>query len=205
MSGNEENREKKEYAINVVGEGIALGPMHLDIVPLMYKWINDFEVSLLSGDPLIPRSLEAVKADVEQDLRDDQHHRIGFIIYERVGMRMIGITELRHLDHIHRKATFGILIGMKDCWHKGYGTEATRLMLDYGFTVLGLHNIELRTYSYNTAAQRAYTKAGFRVVGTRHEACCWGGQFYDEIIMECLSNDFKRINEPIIRVPNSSL
>ncbi|EFH83676.1 GNAT family N-acetyltransferase [Ktedonobacter racemifer] len=194
---------EKQYVFNIVGEQVALGPVHLDLTTPLHRWLNDFEVTLLSGDPLMPKSLEETRAEIEREAGGERQNHVGFIIYEHTTMRMIGIAELRQINHIHRNATYGILIGEKDCWHKGYGTETTRLILDYGFTVLGLHNVVLHTYSYNIAAQRAYTKAGFRVVGTRREAWCWGGQFYDEIIMECLSSEFESINKPIIQLPGS--
>jgi RimJ/RimL family protein N-acetyltransferase len=55
------------------------------------------------------------------------------------------------VDHRNRSATFGILIGEPECRGKGYGTETTRLMLDYAFTTLGLHNVMLTVFEFNPA------------------------------------------------------
>jgi hypothetical protein len=55
------------------------------------------------------------------------------------------------VDHRNRSATFGILIGEPECRGKGYGTETTRLMLDYAFTALGLHNVMLTVFEFNPA------------------------------------------------------
>lgn len=63
-----------------------------------------------------------------------------------------------------------IFLGEKDEWGKGYGTEATRLMLDYVFTALGLHNIMLKAFGYNERGIRAYRRAGFKEIGWRREA-----------------------------------
>ena len=84
----------------------------------------------------------------------------------------------------------GVGIGEHDCWGKGYGTEATRLILDYAFTVLGLHNVMLRVFSYNERAIRSYRKVGFKEMGRRRQAQRIGGQTYDVVYMDCLATDF---------------
>src|SRR5258708_2535655 len=105
-------------------------------------------------------------------------------------MRPVGRVGLEDISYQHRRATFGVLIGEKDCWSKGYGTEATRLTLEYGFRLLGLHNIMLSVFSANIAAIRAYTRAGFRVIGVRRECHREGDSTLDNVFMECLSTEF---------------
>jgi RimJ/RimL family protein N-acetyltransferase len=90
---------------------------------------------------------------------------------------------------MHRTAELGIVIGEPDCRGKGYGTEATRLILDYAFSALGLHNVMLRVFAYNEAAIRAYLKAGFKEIGRRREAHRQGGVAYDEVLMDCVSTE----------------
>src|SRR5690606_306951 len=87
-------------------------------------------------------------------------------------------------------AEYGIVIGEKDAWGKGYGTEATRLMLAYGFDVLGLQNIMLRVYANNPAGVRAYERAGFRKVGVLRNAMPLGRTRIDEIYMDAIPDDF---------------
>jgi len=82
----------------------------------------------------------------------------------------IGRTGLGDIDYRDRRACFGLEIGEADYRGRGYGTETVRLMLDYAFTALGLHNVDLETWEYNRAAQRAYAKAGFREIGRRRQA-----------------------------------
>jgi RimJ/RimL family protein N-acetyltransferase len=95
------------------------------------------------------------------------------------------------VDHYNRTATFGILIGEKDCWGKGYGTEATRLVLDYAFTGLGLHNVMLNVFANNERAIRAYRRAGFREIGRRRQAHRTGGDLEDVVFMDCLATDLQ--------------
>ncbi len=175
--------------INITGEKVAFGPHRRDLVPLYLKWMNDFEVTRTLALPPRPMTLEAEEAWYDQATRDER--AVGFTIYERATLRPIGNTSLVKIDHRHRTAEFGILIGEKDCWGQGYGTEATVLMLDYGFTALGLQNILLHVYSDNERGIRAYTRAGFREIGRRREAHRRGGRAYDVIYMDCLASEFQ--------------
>ncbi len=195
--------ENETPLVNILGEKVALGPSMRSQIPTIYRWFNDFRVAVLSGDPLRPVTLESLYADYDrQSSKEEQQQRwVEFSMYERVTMRFIGLTSLRHLDHRNRTATFGILIGEKDCWYKGYGTEATKLMLDYGFTVLNMHNIDLTTYAYNKAAHKTYLKAGFREIGRRRQACRWRDHVYDEIIMDCLATEFEGVGTPVLELP----
>ena len=175
--------------INIWGEKVALGPHRRDLLPLYQRWINDFDVTRTLAIPMRPMTHEAEEAWYQRTSQGDRD--IAFTIYELATLRPIGSTGLHAIDHLHRIAEFGILIGEKDCWDKGYGTEVAMLMLDYGFTALSLHNIMLRAYSFNQRGLRAYTKAGFKVIGRRREARRFGGQAYDEVLMDCLASEFQ--------------
>lgn len=179
-----------EPIITIVGSKVALGPRRRDLVPLYSKWLNDFEVTRTYGSRFRTRTLEATEAAYDSASKgtDDS---VQFTIYERSTMRPIGNTALEEIDHFDHTAKFILLIGEKECWGKGYGTETTMLMLDYGFTLLRLHNIMLTVSSFNERAIRAYTRAGFRVFGHRREAHHFGSQRYDNIYMDCLSSEFQ--------------
>jgi RimJ/RimL family protein N-acetyltransferase len=175
--------------LNITGEKVALGPLRRDLVPLYLRWVNDFDVTRTLGLTIGPMTAEAEEAWYERVSRSEDE--VPFTIYERAAMRPIGNTGLHDIDHSHRTAEFGIMIGEKECWGKGYGTEVTRLMLDYGFTALGLHNIMLTAYSFNDRGLRAYTRAGFREIGRRREAFRLAGQAYDVVYMDCLATGFE--------------
>jgi RimJ/RimL family protein N-acetyltransferase len=177
--------------LNIIGIKVALGPFHPEMVPFMHRWLNDFAVAALSGDPIKPRTLEETQMDYLRDCSGERRDYRGFCIYERANLRLIGITELRRVSMEDGTATYSILIGEKDCWNNGYGTETTHLMLDYAFNMLGLHNIMLTTASNNERAIHAYTRAGFRLIGRRRETFRQGQHFYDEVMMDCLSTEFQ--------------
>jgi len=138
--------QEDKPVFNIVGDKVALGPVLKSMVPDLFRWENDFAVTLMSGDALRSVSREAVEASYERHVKERVSSLIEFAIYERANSRLIGTAHLRNIEYVMRNAEYGILIGEKDCWGKGYGTETTVLMLDYAFTVLGLHNVLLKTY-----------------------------------------------------------
>ncbi|MGH2586145.1 MAG: GNAT family N-acetyltransferase [Dehalococcoidia bacterium] len=180
---------------NIVGDSVALGPVRRDLVPLYQRWLNDFEVIRTLGVPIRPMTYEGEEAWYDGAARGGSYSA-SFTIYERATHRPIGNTGLHEIDHQHRTATFGILIGEKDCWGKGYGTETARLMLDYGFTALGLHNIMLKVFSVNERGIRAYLRAGFREIGRRRVSHRIAGVVYDDVYMDCLATEFE---SPVLR------
>ena len=187
--------------LNFVGEKVALGPQSKALAPLMARWCNDFEVALYSGDDLRPTAPELYEAEHDKHSKEWPVRATAFTIYERATLRPIGITGWRHIDGAQRTAEYGILIGEKDCWGKGYGTETTGLMLEYAFTVLNLHSVTLTTASYNTRALGAYTRAGFREFGRWRQSRRLGDQTYDTVFMDCLATEFKGPARSIVARP----
>ncbi|MDQ4098961.1 MAG: GNAT family N-acetyltransferase [Chloroflexota bacterium] len=175
--------------VNIVGERVALGPARRDLLPILTRWINDFStLRTIGAVTLGPTSAEAEER--WYDAATGPNASPYFLIYERATGRPIGGTGLRDVDHRNRTAIFGILIGEVDARGQGYGTEATRLMLDYAFTALGLHSVLLTVAEYNHAGRRAYAKAGFRECGRRRQCRLLAGKLYDDIYMDCLATEF---------------
>ena len=179
---------EKPPVVNIVGVQVALGPLLRELLPDYTRWRNDFALArtleYLPG-PVTYEEREAWFAQASLDTTS-----IRFTIYERATWRAIGITSLNGIDFRQGTAGFGLVIGEPKARGRGYGTETTRLMLDYAFTVLGLFNVMLHVYSYNEAALRAYLKAGFREFGRRSQSRVLAGQRWDEVYMECLASEF---------------
>jgi diamine N-acetyltransferase len=182
--------EGERPIVNVVGERVALGPLRRDLAPLFLRWWNDFGTTNLSGfpDPVAPYNAERLDGWLDGALKDAR--RAWFVIYEVATWRPIGYANLRDIDHQHGTAEFGITIGDPAVRGKGFGTEATRLVLDYAFTGLGLTNVLLDTAEYNPGAVRAYEKAGFKVIGRRRRAHRSGGRAWDVVVMDCVAEEF---------------
>jgi len=180
--------------VNIEGKGVALGPLRSDLIPLYTVWRNDFGTAKTLDKLARPIALEERLAWYEKAIADS--NSVQFTIYEQPNIRPIGLGNLHDLDLQHGTAELGIIIGEADARGKGYGTETTRLLLDYAFTAVGLHNVMLRVYAFNLAGIRAYEKAGFQVIGRRRESHLIAGQRWDEIFMECLAKDFQ---SPVLR------
>ena len=175
--------------ITIAGERVLLGPPARSQLPLFERWENDLPLSILTGDVLRPLSREAIERHLAWVFAPPDDG-LTFTIYERPSRRPIGLTGLSHISHVHRTAEFGIGLGEPDARGKGCGSEAARLVLDYAFTLLGLHNVWLRVFAYNERAIRAYRRAGFREIGRRREAHRVGARAYDEVLMDCLATGF---------------
>jgi RimJ/RimL family protein N-acetyltransferase len=173
--------------INLVGKHLALGPLDPNLVATYQRWLNDFRMTRTIGQP-VPYTCEQVEADYQQIGREPR--QTDFTMYERATGRPIGNVAWRDIDWCNGTAEYVLFIGEADCRGKGYGTEVTRLMLDYAFTTLGLHNVMLRVYEYNRAGHHAYLKAGFRECGRRRQCKRLGDKLWDVIYMECLATEF---------------
>jgi len=170
--------------VNVVGQQVALGPLRRDLIPTIQRWFNNFESDRTQGDIPGPRTLERATAWYERMAnRDDGYW---YTIYETTDWQPIGMTWLADIDHRHGTAYFGISIGDQANRGRGYGTEATRLILDVAFKQLGLYNVALDVYANNPGGIRAYQKAGFTEYGRIREAYVSGGRRWDVILMEAI-------------------
>jgi [ribosomal protein S5]-alanine N-acetyltransferase len=103
----------------------------------------------------------------------------------------IGATGLHTIDLEHRRARFAIGILSRPHLGRGLGTEATRLVLGYGFAELGLHRIDLRVLAYNRRAIASYLKCGFVVEGRERDAALIDGEWHDDIFMSILEHEHR--------------
>jgi RimJ/RimL family protein N-acetyltransferase len=103
----------------------------------------------------------------------------------------IGNTDLHAIEPVTNAAEFGILIGEKEYWNKGYGREATRLMLKHGFEDLNLNRIYLYVFLENARAIKAYESAGFIKEGVLRQAMYKNGLYNDIVLMSVLHSEWK--------------
>ena len=105
--------------------------------------------------------------------RNDTDDRLDLAIVDRASGACVGEAVLNQWDPGSQSCNFRILIGPAG-QNRGLGTEATRLIVGYGFEHLGLHRISLEVYAFNPRARRAYEKAGFRAEGVLRESLRYG-------------------------------
>jgi RimJ/RimL family protein N-acetyltransferase len=175
--------------LNVLGDRVALGPLRRDLIPLYNRWFNDWAITETLEDTA-PERLDDTERWYDRSGRSDPRDQVTFTVYDRATMRPIGTTNLHQIDHFHRTALFSIVIGEREVWGRGLGTETARLMLTYAFQRLGVHTVRLTVRSYNERAIRAYTRAGFREIGRWRQAHRRAGQAHDVVYMDCLADEF---------------
>ncbi len=184
-----------KYFKKLVGDRIYLSPRNSEDVEKFTEWMNDFQVTDYIGRSGALMSLECEKRYLEENYNLEGT----FAIVTLAENKIIGTVGLKDINTINRSAVLGIFIGEKDYLSKGYGTEAIRLILDFGFNYMNLHNIKLELISFNERALKCYKKCGFVETGRTRENVFVNGKYYDTISMDILSNEF---NESYIRNKN---
>jgi diamine N-acetyltransferase len=172
---------------NVIGEQVSLGPLRRDLIPVYQRWNNDLATGQTLGLSW-PTTLEQETQTYEH--RVAATDKVCFTIYERASGEPVGLTYLYDISDRHARASLGIIIGETGKRGKGYGTEATRLALDYAFNAYGLENVMLTVLSFNLAGIRAYEKAGFKEFGRRRKCSRIGGRLWDLVHMDCIAGEF---------------
>jgi [ribosomal protein S5]-alanine N-acetyltransferase len=172
----------------LIGQAIYLRPVDTADAGAIVTWFNDPEVTrtLRRYRPL---TLTEELAFIERMAKNETDFWLAIALREED--KFVGVTGLHNLDARHRSITFGIAIGEKAAWGKGYGTEATRLMVGFAFQTLNLNRVSLDVYAFNERAQRCYEKAGFRVEGRQRQSHFAEGRYWDTIIMGLLREEWQ--------------
>lgn len=121
--------------------------------------------------------------------RRDHHDRADWAIVRISDDQVVGEVVLNGLDPDNASANFRISLVGPTAYGRGYGTEATRLVVDHAFDVAGLHRLHLQVYDFNPRARRVYEKCGFVEEGVLRDALRWDGAWHDAITMAILSTD----------------
>jgi RimJ/RimL family protein N-acetyltransferase len=165
-----------------------------DDAEIMARWSSDSEYArLVDSDFARPRS---TRFFTKQDPDENSNTGIEFRLRTVTDDRLIGFVALHSIEWNNQVGLLSIGIGDRDYWGKGYGSDALRMMLRYGFYELNLHRIGLNVFSYNQRAIRAYEKVGFVVEGVQREFLNRDGQRYDLVWMGILRQEWLSFNNP---------
>lgn len=176
-----------KYFRKLIGEKCYLSPISLDDLEKYTEWVNDLEIG-----QFVLFASQVFDMDKEREtLINLMKKDLIFAIVEKDTNKAIGNCGLHMIDEVHRRATFGIFIGEKTYWNQNIGTEATALILDYGFNIMNLNNITLDVVAFNKRAIRSYEKVGFKYVGKRREYVFMAGQYHDVLIYDILASEFE--------------
>lgn len=156
------------------------------------KWVNDPEVidNLLMRYP-VSRHLEEKWLEKALDTSDMRNK--AFSIETKDGVYLGGIG-LHKINWENRNAEVGIVIGKKEYWGKGYGTDAMLAILEFAFNHMNLHRVYLEVYDFNTRGIKSYEKCGFKKEGALCDDRFSRGKYHDTIIMGILKEEFEKIS-----------
>ena len=173
------------------GKKVKLGPVKREYIDYYLKWMNDPELTqyILMYRPLT--------REMEEDWFNNLKNRENFFIFailmfdQDENEKLLGNCSI-DVDWKNRVGTAGIMIGEKEYQSKGYGTEAMKLLIDYGFNTINLNRIQLETFSFNIRALKSYRKVGFKEEGTRRQAIYVNGEYHDAIMLGILKNEWQK-------------
>lgn len=166
----------------IAGERVHLREVRpSDVGEAYYAWMNDPEVTRYLESRFYPQSLEGLREFVAGKLGDRASVFLAIVLHD--GDRHIGNIKLGPIDWIHRTGDVGLLIGEKDCWGKGYASEAISLVAGYAFGTLNLRKLTASCYGGNEGSARAFQRAGFEVEGVRRGQFYSDGEYVDQILL----------------------
>lgn len=168
------------------GERVVLRPLEKEHLARCVKWFNDPDVTFFLGreEPLTIAEEERWFAEYRSKV-DEEIYAI------EVDGNHIGNVGLHGIDRANRKASLGIVIGEKEFWSKGLGSDAMHTVLRYAFERLRLHKVNLDVIDYNDRAIRVYERFGFVQEGVRRDELWKRGRFVNLVRMSLLEGEFR--------------
>lgn len=137
--------------------------------PAFQRWYADGEIARLLRHDQEPLNAIQSRGYFDTIILPLSARGLCYAIHEAATDRFIGTSALTDFDAAAGSALFRIVIGEKDCWGRGYGTEATRLVAEEGFLRHGLRRVQLEVFRHNQRAIAAYRRVGFHVTGEHVE------------------------------------
>lgn len=177
---------------------IRIGTSRLDLRPLAVG--DEPPLFAIHSDPEFMRygssvpweSIEQASSLIASDRREmaeGNHIRLGIV--QRADGRLIGTCSLFKFDEQCRRAELGYGIA-RDCWRKGFMTEAVSALIDFAFSTLNLNRLEADIDPRNTASGRSLERLGFLMEGLLRERWIVGGEVSDSAVYGLLAKDWRK-------------
>jgi RimJ/RimL family protein N-acetyltransferase len=155
------------------------------------RWYADPEIARLARYQQSPMRADEIERFFAARVVGPE--ALAMAVHERSTGRLVGTCAFSQLDGDNGSALYHITIGESDAWGHGFGTEATRLMMDHAFGTLGLHRVGLFVFEFNERAIRAYRRVGFVLEGRARQSIWRDGKWWDELAMSMLDSDWRRL------------
>lgn len=174
------------------GKTVLLRPVKRSDISYFLKWFNDPEV-IQYLDLYLPMTEMGEEKYIEELGTTRARIDVVFVIevIEGGSTKAIGNCGLHGINSKDNNATFGVVIGEQDYWSKGYGTEAAKLVINYGFQQLNLHRIYSTAVAFNERSIKLHKKVGFREEGRLRQAMFKNGQYHDLVQFGILREEWR--------------
>lgn len=191
MTFDEKSKIKSGF---LIGKRVYLRALEKEDLICIQKWSNDPEIRKLTGEVA---SMDQADADKFLERVYNDNTREWFVIIVKENERLIGEAGLLRMFHAWRTTDISIIIGEKDAWGKGYGTEAILLLLDYAFRRLNFHRVAIGVVGFNEKAIRFWEKIGFKKEGIQRDGYYYKHKYHDFVMMSILEDEFRELHRGI--------
>jgi len=174
------------------GQLVRMRPLEPTDLERAYTWVNDPEVIRYLA-LRYPMSRKDEQRWLEEAPTNSFAGGVRLAIETKDGVH-IGNLDLHQANAEDRKAGLGIMIGDKDYWSNGYGTDATVTLLRFAFQEMNLNRVWLHVFEFNERAISCYKKCGFQVEGRLRQHRFSQGRYWDTIVMGVLREEFQALH-----------
>jgi len=182
-------KEVKQKVI-IEGERIFLREVVLSDATATYcEWLNDPEVNQYMECRFEKATVKKLRDYINEKKNDPDNLLLAIV--SKAQNRHIGNIKIGPINHRHKFAKVGIIIGEKSIWRRGFATEAVKLAVDYAFNTLGLHKLTAGVYANNSASVRVFEKSGFVKEGLEKKQYYCNGQYVDCVSFGILKDEFQ--------------
>ena len=129
-----------------------------------YDWQKDSELTRLDATTPIPCSFQEYLADYTDEIQYPSPYRRPFSMETQDG-KHIGNCVYYNINEDRGEAELGIMIGDRQYWNKGYGTDAVSALINHIFRRTKLNRIYLKTLVSNTRAHKCFLKSNLKPCG----------------------------------------
>ena len=179
--------QKELPKVDVLGDKVRIREKRIEDISDEYAWRVDSELSRLDATRPLTMSYEDFQRYSKEEMQFSSYRSKRLAVDSLDGVH-IGNVMYYDLNMSNSESELGIMIGNKEYWGQGYGTDIVKTLLKYLFEVIGLERIYLHTLAWNYRAQASFRKAGFTSVRPVRR----GGQ--DFILMEVNRSEW--LDEP---------
>ncbi len=173
----------------IEGTRVNLRAIEMTDLERCQRWINDREVTRRLA-MRYPMSMVAEETWLRELTSKPMSFDAVFFAIDTKDGRHIGNIDLRGVQVENRASMLGIMIGERDCWSQGYGSDAIRTLLGFAFDEMNLNRVELHVFDENERAIACYRKCGFIEEGRLRQDVYYDGAYHDVVVMSVLREEF---------------